>query len=85
MMELKQNTERCKMLSKIEQYILTFYREKLGRMTSEQALQEATDVDEILSKTDPFDTNIRMRFTTMRNSLLEYAVVLEKEELQQQA
>lgn len=70
------------MLSKLEQYRLTYYREKLGRMTSDAALREATDLDEILRATSPFDTNIRMRLTRMLNSLLEYAVVLEKEETQ---
>ena len=58
---------------------LKFLRTKLGEMTSEDALKEAVDNDDIAStihQTDP----VKTIFVRNRDNLFEYARLLEIEE-----
>ena len=58
---------------------LKFLKSKLGEMTSEEALNEAVENDKILAPmhwTDP----AKAMFVRLRDSLFEYARLLEIEE-----
>ena len=66
-------------MNAVEMMNLKFLRTKLGKMTSQAALEEAVEDDVIVSVmhwTDPFKAS----FIRMRDNLFEYARLLEIEE-----
>lgn len=67
-------------LTERDAFALESYLSRWGQMTSEEAFTEALWYDEQYRNLQPTDP-ARLHFARQRNSLTDYAAVLEKKEL----
>jgi hypothetical protein len=70
-------------MTKIEILKLKFYRERIGSMSSKEALMLALEAEQIKRDMGPLDITAE-HFYQQQRDLTEYAELLEKEENEQQ-